>query len=236
MVPSSFNLRLQHLEDNIKQDEILLKKYQDALRYEDEPRRQTRYEREIEQLRASANRYRQEYDELRMQITGEPSVKMQSIAIQLQQMDTKLNTLYAGQKAIYENINHLRQGLLNRYEASEQHIIAVITERLDQAQINTVSSVLEVLEAEKLSDFETQQLLEETQQILAVLNQRNIVLPGEQEVTEAIKAPELDAKHKLKVTVPIIPLILQYEGELELGTAINLKATWQNLLVRFRGQ
>jgi hypothetical protein len=115
-------------------------------------------------------------------------------------------------------------------------MIAVITERLNQVQIGTISSVLEALEADRVSEFETQQLLEGTQQMLAVLNQRNIVLPGQQEVTEVIKAPELDAKHKLKVTVPIIPLLLEYEGELELGTGINLKAAWQNLLVRFRGE
>ncbi|MBD1889191.1 hypothetical protein [Coleofasciculus sp. FACHB-SPT9] len=236
MVSSNFNLRLQHLEDNIKQDLALLKKYEDAERYEDDPRRQTRYQREIDQLKESATRYQQEYDELQIQITGEPTLQMQSIAIQLQQMDTKLNTLYAGQKAIYENVNHLRKGLLNRYKSSEQHIIAVITERLDKAQIATVSSVLEALEADKISEFETQQLLQGTQQMLAVLNQRNIVLPGEQEVTETIKAPELDAKHKLRVTLPIIPLILEYEAELELGTGINLKAAWQKLVVPFRGE
>jgi hypothetical protein len=72
--------------------------------------------------------------------------------------------------------------------------------------------------------------------MLIVLNQRNIVLPGQQEVTEAIKALDLDAKHKLRVTLPIIPLVLEYEGELELGTGINLKAAWQKLVVRFRGE
>lgn len=236
MVPSSFNLRLQHLEDNIKQDLALLKKYEDALRYEDDPRRQTRYGGEIQQLKESATQYQQEYDNLRIQISGELTPQMQDVAIQIEQINTKLNRLYAGQKAIYENINHLRKGLLDRYEASEHHIIAVITERLDQAQIGTVSSVLEALEADKVSEFETQQLLEGTQQMLTVLNQRNIVLPGQQEVTEVIKAPELDAKHKLRVTLPIIPLILEYEGELELGTGINLKAAWQKLVVRFRGE
>jgi hypothetical protein len=235
-MPSNFELRLQHLEDNIKQDLALLKKYEDAERYEDDPRRQTRYNREIQQLKESATRYQQEYDNLRMQISGESTPQMQDVAIQIEEIKTKLNRLSAGQKAIYENINYLRKQLLNHYKASEQHIIAVITERLDQSQISTISSVLEALEANEVSEFETQQLLEGTQQMLAVLNQRNIVLPGQQEVTEAIKAPELDAKHKLNVTVPIIPLILEYEAELELGTGINLKAAWQNLLVRFRGE
>jgi hypothetical protein len=235
MIHSSFNLRLQHLEDNIKQDLALLKKYEDALRYEDDPRRNTKYSREIEQLRESATRYQQEYDNLRVQITGEPTPQMQDVAIQIEQINSKLNRLSAGQKAIYENINHLHQGLLYRYKVSEQHIISVITEQLNQAQIGTVSSVLEALEADKISEFETQQLLEGTQQMLAVLNQRNIILPGQQEVTEAIKTPELDTKHKLKITIPIIPLILDYEGEVELGTGLNLKAAWQKL-VQFRGE
>ncbi|MBD2130228.1 hypothetical protein NDI39_15420 [Microcoleus sp. ZQ-A2] len=235
MTHSSFNLRLQHLEDNIQQDLALLKKYEDAERYEDDPRRQTRYGREIQELKESANRYQQEYDDLRMQISGELTPQMQDVGIQIEQINTKLNRLSAGQKVIYENINHLRKGLLNRYEASEQHIIAVITERLDQAQIGTISSVLEALEADKVSEFETQQILEGTQQMLTVLNQRNTVLPGQQEVTEAIKTPELDAKHKLKITIPIIPLILDYEGEVELGAGINLKGAWQKL-VQFRGE
>ncbi|MFM6269320.1 MAG: hypothetical protein ACKPFA_22885, partial [Dolichospermum sp.] len=95
-MPSNFDLRLQHLEDNIRQDQDLLKEYEDTLRYEDDPRRKTKYRREIEQLRESANRYQTEYDELRSQITGESSVQMQNVAIELQQMNTRLDRLSAG--------------------------------------------------------------------------------------------------------------------------------------------
>jgi hypothetical protein len=234
-MPSIFELRLQHLDDNIEQDLALLKKYEDAERYEDDPRRIAKYQREIVRLQESAERYQQEYDALRVQITGEPTPQMQDVAIQLQQINNRLNRLSAGQKAIYENISHLRQGLLNRYEAREQHLIAVITERLDQTQISTISSVLEALEADKVSEFETQQLLEGTQQMLTVLNQRNIVLPGQQEVAEVINAPGLDTKHRLKVSLPIIPFLLDYEGELELGTGVNLQAAWQQLRLRLKG-
>ena len=61
---SNFELRLQHLEDNIRQDQDLLKKYEDALLYEDDPRRQSKYTREITRLRESAEVYQKEYDEL----------------------------------------------------------------------------------------------------------------------------------------------------------------------------
>ena len=90
MIPPNIELRLRHLEDNIKQDWELLREYEEALRYEDEPRRKAKYNREINNLRESANRYEKEYDELKTQIHGESSPQMQNVAIQLQQINTSL--------------------------------------------------------------------------------------------------------------------------------------------------
>ena len=42
--------RLQDLTDNISQEQKLLKKYEDALRYEEDPRQQEKYRRDKEQL------------------------------------------------------------------------------------------------------------------------------------------------------------------------------------------
>lgn len=234
---SYIKLRLKHLEDNIEQDLNLRKQYEDTLRFEDEPRRKAKYQREIEQLRESANRYQQELDELQKQIASEPTVHMQAVAIQLQQINTKLNRLSAGQKAIYENINHLRQGLLTRYKASEQNIIAAITEQLDRDQITTLSTILDALEANQVSEGEMQNILQSIHLSLTTLQQQGIALPAEQEtLAELINAPEVDIKHRLKVSLPIIPFLLDYEGELELGTGVELKAVWQKLWVRFRGE
>lgn len=234
---SFIDLRLKDLDDNIKQDLALLKKYEDTSRFEDEPRRKAKYQREIEQLRESANRYEQELDELKRQIISGPTVHTQTVASQLQQLHTKLDRLSAGQKAIYENINHLRQGLLTRYKASEQNIIAAITEQLDRDQITTLSTILDALEAEQVSEGEMQNILQSIHLSLTTLQQQGIALPAEQEtLAELINAPEVDIKHRLKVSLPIIPFLLGYEGELELGTGVELKAVWQKLWVRFRGE
>ncbi|QKQ75978.1 hypothetical protein [Nostoc sp. TCL240-02] len=236
-MPSNFDLRLQHLEDNIKQDQALLKDYEDSLRYEDEPRRKAKYRREIDQLRESANRYQKEYDELRMQITGESNVQMQNVAIELQQMNTRLDRLYAGQKAIFENINHLRQGLLARYNAGEQNIILAITEQLNQAQMVMISTVLDAIETDQVTEQEMQLILQGIQQNITKLQQNGTALSASQAaLAEVINAPGLDFKHRLKVGIPLIPFILDYEGELELGTGINLKGAWQALVLRFRGE
>ncbi|BAB73550.1 alr1851 [Nostoc sp. PCC 7120 = FACHB-418] len=237
MMPSNFELRLKHLEDNIRQDQDLLKKYQDSLRYEDDPRRQAKYEREIQQLRESANCYQKEYDELQMQITGESTVQMQNVATQLQQMNTKIDRLYAGQKAIYENINHLRQGLLARYDAGEQRIIAALTEQLDQSQMIMIATVLDAIETNQVTDGEMQLILQGIQQNINKLQQSGTALPPSQSaLVEVINAPELDFKHRLKVGIPIVPFILDYEGELELGTGIDLEAAWKTLIMRLKGK
>ncbi|MGB7056342.1 MAG: hypothetical protein WBD58_01425 [Geitlerinemataceae cyanobacterium] len=238
MLPQHLELRVNHLKDNIQQDQNLLKEYEDTLRYEDDPRRKAKYNREIDQLKESANCYQQEYNELLAQITGEETVQMQNVAIQLQQMNSRLDRLSAGQKAIFENINHLRQGLLARYSASEQNIIAAITERLNESQMTTISALLDAVEANKVSDseMEMQNILPSIQEGLSILQKRGITLPVSQEqIVEVINAPQMDFKHRLKVAVPIIPFILDYEGELELGTGINLKEALKHFMARLIG-
>lgn len=234
---SSIELRLKHLNDNIEQDLALRKKYEDALRYEDDPRRTVKYQREIDKLWESANRYRQELDELRKQIPSEQIVSRQDETIQLQQLDTKLDRLSAGQKAIYENINYSRKGLLARYNTGEQNIIAAIAQRLEQAQINTIFTVLDALEANQVTEEEMQVILQSIQQSLTTLQQHGTALsPSQQAVAEALNTPGLDIKHRLKFSLPIISFLLDYEGELELGKKLSLQALWQTLLVKFRGE
>jgi len=47
--------------------------------------------------------------------------------------------------------------------------------------------------------------------------------------SEVVNDPKLDVGHKLKVTIPIIPLMLSYEGEIDLKSGLNLKKAWQKL-------
>lgn len=45
--------------------------------------------------------------------------------------------------------------------------------------------------------------------------------------SDVVDDPKLDVGHKLKVSIPIIPLILSYEGEIDLKSGLNLKKAWQ---------
>ena len=55
-------------------------------------------------------------------------------------------------------------------------------------------------------------------------------------LSEVVEAPKLDVKHKLKITAPIIPFILSYEGEVELRSGLNLEVAWQRLVTKVRSE
>lgn len=150
----------------------------------------------------------------------------------LTQLGTKLDVLLDGQVATRDDLHNLQQALLTDYAAREQTIVAAITEQLNQAQLSIVQTVLDAMKADQLSDAEMRPVVDAVQETLPVLQERGDSLPGQQAVAEAIGDPTLDVKHKLKITLPIIPLVLAYEGELELNTAVNLKAAWDQLVTR----
>ena len=235
-------LRLQDLADNIRQDMNLLKAYEDELRHETDPRRLEGDRREIERQRESLTRYQQEYDELQKQVTGVPSAEMVDTANLLRQMDAKLDDVLKNQKVMQEDLKDLRKTLLARFDASEQAIISAIVQRLDQNQLATVQSIVDEIETHSVPENELQETLNTIQQALSEIKQNEVGYYDSQLVSEAkslsdvVEDPKLDVTHKLKVSIPIIPLILTYETEVELKSGLNLKAAWQRLKVRVRGE
>jgi len=227
--------RIQQLADNIRKDMDLLNDYEDELRYETDPRRLARYRREIERQRESLSRYRQKYDELRGQVTGEPPAGMQDSADMLRQMDGKLDDLVWGQKAIQDDLEDFRKTLLACFDDNEQTIISTVIQRLDQNQSATVQSILDEIETHRLPENELQETLSAVLQALSEIKRNEAGYYDSRLVSEAAKLsevvddPKLDVNHKLKVSIPIIPLILKYETEVGLNGGLNLKAVWQRL-------
>lgn len=122
-------------------------------------------------------------------------------------------------------------------EQSERRLAAQVTTLLDRQQQETVAAVLEALQAERetLSDELTVLLARLTARLRLIqqaqaLQQRAPALA--QQAAEAltiIEDPRLTPRHRLKVTLPIVPLLLAYEGELELEQSGNLAAVWAAL-------
>jgi len=227
--------RIQQLADNIRKDMDLLNDYEDELRYETDPRRLARYRREIERQRESLSRYQQEYDELRGQLTGDPPAGMQDSADMLRQMGAKLDGLLSGQSAIQKDLKDFRKTLLARFDDSEQTIISTVVQRLDQNQLVTVRRILGEIETHRLPESELQETLSAVLQAISEIKQNEAGYYDSRLVSEAanlsemVDDPKLDVNHKLKVSIPIIPLILSYETEVGLKSGLNLKTAWQRL-------
>ena len=218
MLSQIFQQRLTDLLDNITQDQKLLKEFEEELTVEQNPRTLKKYKKEIKRQQESIDNYKQEYTELEQQLIGisPPQIQvvgnqLQIIENQLQQIDAKLNIVLINQDS-----------LLIRYQVSEQAILRVFIEQLNQTQLAFTENMLNAVAANQVSESEMLQML-------AVLESRIPSLPSssQAEIAEIIKSPELDTRHKITVTLPIVPFLINYEGELELGTGFNIKSAWE---------
>jgi hypothetical protein len=224
MASVSFNQRLEDLTEHIAKDQNLLKEVEDALRVEGDPIRRAKYQRDVEQLKESAHRYRQQYDVLNHQTTAE----METVAEQLRQMDWKLDSVLGGQVAIAQQLSQMQHTLLSRYDQTERSLVAAVVEKLDDRQLSMTQTFLDTLDSRQLAESEIEEMW-------AVLEERLPELPPSQDaVKEWVRAPGLDARHRLKVTLPIVPLLVDYEAEFELNGGLDFKGLWETLKAKLR--
>ncbi len=234
---TAIQTRLKDLEENVLQDLELLKAYEDEERYAHDPRELARIRREIVRQRDSAKRYNKEYDDLRKQVASEPPEKVTGFADRLEHIEDMLTELQSGQRAMADQLVDLRQTMLQSFNASEQRIISSLINELNQNQLETVKCIWDALEANCISEQDMRDTLEALQKVVADIMKNKAVDPKILEQTEKISKilddPAVGSSHKLKLTIPIIPLILSYEGEIELKVGMNLQSAWEALKAKF---
>jgi len=220
---SALNLRLQQLEKNIVKVIQLLGEYEEELIDEDDPLKKSKFRRRIEDLKKKQIEYENELIELQSQSSNEQEPQFQAIAKQLKGIDNKIDLLLDGQSS-------LSQALLFHFNSVEQLLVQPFIQSLGDSDLIQIQASLETINTKQPSDEEAQIMLTETKQLLTELKSRGLSLPvSNKDMDEIINYPTLDTKHSLKLTIPIIPFILTYEGELGAGAGIKLKETWQRL-------
>jgi hypothetical protein len=233
MLSAVLALRVNQLEANITKDNELCNRIEDALRTATDPIVRAKYENDIKVLKESAAKYEQEYNDLSSKISAQPEVQTEGLHTQLRNIEIKLDSLASGQSEIGAQLHGMRQELLAKYVLTERNVIATISERLDQVQLDLVQRILTELKADRISEDEMSQMLTSVQESITVLAQR-ATIPANQEIEKIITDPHLDLAHKIKFSVPIIPFILNYEAELGLGGGANLRNLWHRLVSRVK--
>jgi len=146
-----------------------------------------------------------------------------------------VQTLHGRLDAIEANLTGLRAELLARFDHSEQAVIGAISARLDAQHLATLDAILDAVEINALAADELDYHLDAIAAVVAEI-QASAVSSGDRQVAaEAAAAlrlaeePGLSAKHKLEVTLPVIPFLVDYKFELELESKANLVRLWESL-------
>lgn len=134
--------------------------------------------------------------------------------------EQKLGQLVEGQEHIRSSVDDLQEAL--RF-------------RLDQQQGRIVTAIVEAINKGGVPGRELRPIMDSLKVLLEGLLSGTWSLPSDALSAEAyrlpqiIDAPHISIHHKLKITLPIIPLLLGYEGEVDLSSAIDLEQAWQRL-------
>lgn len=153
-----------------------------------------------------------------------------SVAIQL--IDTKLNNLLTLQEDIRNNIVDLRQELFSRFDINEQRIIKTFIDNLNKEELIDVKNALDAIIDKRLSECDLKDILDTLKKALIDIHQLKAFTPARdlEQLPDIVDDPKLDISHKLKITIPIIPIILSYEGFIESKNGMNLRSLWKKLL------
>lgn len=220
-------VRLNQLNDNINKDLELLNEYEKKLRLEDDPKRKELCKISIKELRESALAYSQEYKQLEEVISKELLVSNEEIS-ELTIIQEKLNMLLKGQKKTHEKLSKTKELILERYTELENKIVFQVVDALNQEESRIVNQILETMEQKSFDNMEiVNKINNNLHDILIGLNRVDI--PNTEKIERLISDPKIASKQKLKFIIPIIPLLLRYEQEVELSIDMNLQKVWNSL-------
>ena len=136
--------------------------------------------------------------------------------------------------ALSDGIADMHRTIITRFASGEQSIVAALVEKLDQSRAEIVQVLMNALESDKLQETETSMILETTHQVLGRLTERGVPQQTVQHIGDVIEDSRLSWKHRLKYAIPVIPLLLQYEGEISLDNGLNLREFWDSLVARLK--
>ncbi|MBX3001243.1 MAG: hypothetical protein KF893_22170 [Caldilineaceae bacterium] len=137
---------------------------------------------------------------------------------------------------IEKGIDRLDQEMRQRFtflEEGQWRTVRILLNRLDAQEASTLDAILEAIETNAVAADELDRQLVTLQSLLLSVQEAQIADPvlfaATAQINEMVSAPGLDFKHKLKVGIPLIPLLLHYEGEMELSGGFNLEEIWRSL-------
>jgi hypothetical protein len=159
--------------------------------------------------------------------------KVQSIS---QQIDSTENRLAGGQEKIQDELRTQKDAILDRVDEQHRQTLASILTKMDADQLEVTELLYDAADKQQLAEWEIGQLNLLTQQAVVDLKQLQTGQPDADQWADVLTALEgaTSLAHKLHLSIPLIPLILNYETELAVDVIPALKQTWQTAVSKIR--
>ena len=239
--------RLQDLQNNINREAELLNAYEEQLAYESDPRRLKKIQYEINRQKETIAGYRQEADQIQTTLPASAAPESGAVQKQLDDMNKQLSAisqqidkaetrLAAGQKEIRDDIRQQQEAILAHIDAQHRQTIAVLVNKMDANQLELTELMLDAADNQQIAQWQAEQLTLLTQQALMDLKRLRQNQPDAAQwgnILDAL-ASQTGWEQKLKLTVPLIPGILEFESEMAMDVVPALKQAWGILVDKIR--
>lgn len=233
--------RLADLEKHLISNAELLNDYEKLLETETDPRRLKHIQHEIERQKEAIVGYQTQYDELKGSNTIVGGSTPENDAIQavgdqiteLQQQITGMELrLTAQHEQTRSQMSAQQEMILAQIDASRRATVAAVTEKLDQQQLETVELLYDIVDRQQIAQWEAENTANMVRHALVELSKQ----PSAAQWQQLLGAVDSDAEwqQKLKLTIPIIPMILEYESEVALDVLPALREKWQQLIAKIK--
>jgi hypothetical protein len=160
--------------------------------------------------------------------------------------DAKLDQMLAGQAALAAELGDFRTVVLASLSITEQRIVADVLAGVDAHRRRLVQDMMVAVAQERLTAADLEPLRAAVSavraEVRAALHSHSAALAEVAARLDALAADvvvgptDAEFKHRVLMTVPIVPFLLSYEGEVELKSRLGLDAAWQALLAKVRGR
>lgn len=107
--------------------------------------------------------------------------------------------------------------------------------QLTEAQVTIVQTLSQGIEAARIPQADMAELLAAIRDLKASAAGNSALSAVVDKLPSAFEDTRLDISHKLKLTLPIIPLLLAYEGEVDWNSSMNISTLIKKMLAKLRG-
>ena len=246
-IPDYAAQRLEDMQTHIARERYLLNRYEEQLTYADDPRQIGRIVAEINRQKRALAGYQQEARDLQAKLpaaasqgTGAAQQGLANIAAQLnalgQQLQGMEQRLASGQEAIRRDLAGQLAAILAHLDEAHRQTLQAVIAHLDANQVAQVELLLDAADKQEIARWEAQNLTLLTQQALVDLHRLRQGQPDAGQSQSLLAALEqgITWEQKLKLTIPIIPGLLEFESEANIDVMGVLNASWHRLLARLK--